>query len=452
MKDLEAPRIVVSPPGPRSKEIVERDKNLITPAQYCYTTIALSEAKGNTVKDVDGNVYIDFAAGIATMNVGHCNPRVVEALMHQVAKLLHISRHVAYYELYVKLGERITEVAPGDLKKGKILFVNSGTEAIEAALKLARYYSKKLIVVGFMPSFHGRAMGALAATASKSTHRRHLTPLLVGTIHAPYAYCYRCAFEKQYPDCDLLCLRYLEKLIRVTAPAEDTAAVLVEPIAGEAGYIVPPDRFLPQLKKLCEENDILFIADEVQTGFGRTGKMFAVENWEITPDIIVMAKAIASGLPLGAIIARKELMETWKSGAHGTTFGGNPLSCAAGLSSLDFLRRNKLAENAAKIGKYILNRLKDMMEEHELIGDVRGRGLMIGAELVKDRKTKEPAADEMKQLIAESLKRGLLVISCGESTIRIAPPLTMSKELADKGLDILDDALRAVGRSPRVRI
>lgn len=447
MKDFEVPKIVVTPPGPNSKEVVKRDKNLTTSAEYCYTTIALSEAKGSAVKDVDGNVYIDFVAGIATMNVGHCNPKVVEAVRQQAAKLLHTSRHVAYYEPYVELGEKIREVAPGDLKKGKVLFVNSGTEAVEAALKLARYCSSKLMVIGFIPSFHGRAMGALAATASKATHRRRLTPLLVGTIHTPYAYCYRCAFEKEYPDCDLLCLRYLEKLLRVTAPAGDIAAVLVEPIAGEAGYIVPPDEFLPKLKKLCEENDILFIADEVQTGFGRTGKMFSVENWDVKPDMIVMAKAIASGLPLGALLAKKELMETWDPGAHGTTFGGNPLSCVAGLASLNVIIENKLAKNAEKIGKHVLNRLRDMAKEHRLIGDVRGKGLMIGAELVKDRKTKEPAIDAMKQLIIECVKRGLLVISCGESTIRLAPSLDIPEELVDKGLGILDEALKTVERS-----
>lgn len=447
MKNFKAPKIVVTPPGPNSKEIVKRDMSLTTSAEYCYTTIALSEAKGSTVKDVDGNVYIDFVAGIATMNVGHCNPKVVEAVRQQAARLLHTSRHVAYYEPYVKLGERIREIAPHDLKKGKVLFVNSGTEAIEAALKLARYCSNKLIVVSFIPSFHGRAMGALAATASKASHRKRLTPLLVGTIHSPYAYCYRCAFEKEYPDCDLTCLRYLRKLLRVTAPSEDIAAVLVEPIAGEAGYIVPPDEFLPRLKKLCEENDMLFIVDEVQTGFGRTGKMFSVENWDVKPDMIAMAKAIASGLPLGALLGKKELMETWDPGAHGTTFGGNPLSCVAGLASLNVIIEDKLAQNAEKIGEYILNRLKDMADEHKLIGDVRGKGLIIGVELVKDRKTKEPAIDEMKQLVVESVKRGLLVISCGESTIRIAPPLAISTELVDKGLDILDEALKTVERS-----
>jgi|SRR5208337_2750792 len=437
--------MVKEPPGVGSKAIVGRDQKLSTPAMYSHTEVAFSEGRDCWLQDVDGNIYLDFSSGIATTNVGHCHPDVVSAIKSQSERLIHISRHVGYYEPYVKYMEELRDAASGALPNARVFFANSGSEAIEAALKLVRYSSRKLSVIAFTPSFHGRTMGALSLTASKARQRRYLTSLMPGVEHVPYPYCYRCPFGQEYPDCDLLCVNYIHDTVlqRVVSP-EDVAAMVVEPIGGEAGYVIPPPEFLPRIRDLCDENDILLVIDEVQSGFGRTGKMFAVEHSGIHADLLTMGKSVGGGMPLGAMLARSELLEKWPADAHGTTFGGSPLSCVAGMATLGVLRRNKLMDNAKKVGESVMKRLADLKARHKSIGDVRGKGLMIGVEFVKNRETREPALDLVPAIMRESLKSGLLIISCGISGIRIAPPLTITTETADLGIDILDQAIAKV--------
>lgn len=427
-----------------SERWVQRYKESITPALGKYTTIVFRSGRGMTLTDVDGKTYLDFSSGIATTNVGHCHPVVINAIKEQAERLIHISGHVAIDEGYVLLAEKLRALSSGELKGGKLFFCNSGGEAVEGSLKVARFCSQKLMVVSFMGAFHGRTMGSLGLTGSRSSYKKRLTPLMAGTVMVPYAYCYRCAYGQTYPECHMHCLEYLENVWGHVVPVEDVAAIIAEPIQGEGGYIVPPDEFMPELRKICNENDILLIADEVQTGFGRTGKMFAYQHSNIVPDVVAMAKGIAAGMPLGAFLAKREVMDAWESGSHGSTYGGNPLSTAAALASISVIEEGSLIDNAQKVGALMLRRLRDMMGEHELIGDVRGRGLMIGVELVKDRKTKERASDETKQVRAEAVKRGLLLIGAGENVIRIAPPLIITREEAERGLDILEEALSAV--------
>jgi 4-aminobutyrate aminotransferase len=427
--------------------LIERTKNCLAPCQaVCRLNFVLSEAKGVLLQDVEGNKYIDFFSGIAVCSTGHCHPDVVKAIKSQADKALHGFLGGIYFpqEPIIKFAERLKEIAPGALNGGRIFFCNSGAEAVEGGIKLARLHTKKPVILSFLGSFHGRTLGAASVTASKSLYRKMLTPFLAGTFQTPYPYCYRCIFKQEYPDCDLHCLNYIPRILDTIVPSEEVAAVLVEPIQGEGGYIVPPNEFFPRLKKICEEYSFLFIDDEVQTGFGRTGKMFACEYSNVSPDIMLMAKGIASGLPIGAIIASKEIMDTFQPQTHASTFGGNPLCCAAGLATVDVIQREKLAENAATMGAYMMKRFSEMRDERRLVGDVRGKGLMIGVELVKDKKSKEPAAKETDMLASEAAKRGLIISTTGlyRNVIRIAPPLIITKEFVEKGLEIMEDILK----------
>jgi len=437
------PKIVVRPPGPKARELLSRDEAVISPSYVRFYPLVVESGKGCIIRDVDGNEYIDFNSGLACLNVGHCHPKVVSAIKEQAEKLLHYSNTDFYYEPSVKLAEELCKITPGSFPK-KVYFGNSGTEAVEAAIKLCKWHTRRHQFIGFIGAFHGRTLGSLAFTASKPVQRRYFYPMLPGVVHVPYPYCYRCPFKLEYPDCNYWCVDFIEEFVlEKYLPAEEVAAILAEPIQGEGGYIVPPDGYFQRLWKLADRNGILFIADEVQSGMGRTGRWFAIEHWGVEPDVVCIAKAVASGLPLGATVAKARLMD-WEGGSHASTFGGNPVSCAAALAVIDVIREEHLLENAERQGRRIMRRMNELAEEIPLIGNVRGKGLMIGVELVKDGRTKEPAKKEAKEVMMRCWRRGLAIITCGVSTLRIAPPLTISDELVDAGLNILEETLREV--------
>ncbi len=441
----EVPRIVVEPPGPKARELLERDAQVISPSYVRFYPLVVERAEGTLLYDVDGNVYIDLNSGLAVMNVGHCHPEVLKAITEQASKLLHYSNTDFYYEISIKLAEKLAQIAPGEFKK-KVYFGNSGTEAVEAALKLARWHTKRQYFIGFIGAFHGRTLGSLSLTSSKPVQRARFSPLLPSVVHVPYPYCYRCPFRQSYPECELYCVDYIEEwVLSKFVPPEEVAAFVIEPIQGEGGYIVPPPGYFERLKKLAEKYEILLVVDEVQSGMGRTGKWWAIEHWGVDPDVMTSAKALGGGLPLGAMIARDELMD-WVGGSHASTFGGNPLACAASLATISIIEKEGLLERASKLGEEIIKRFKDMKEKHPLIGDVRGKGFMIGVELVKDKSTKKPAKEEAKEVMLRSWKSGVAVITAGLSTIRIAPPLNIPEEYLNKAIDIIEDKITEVER------
>jgi 4-aminobutyrate aminotransferase len=395
------------------------------------------------VKDVDGNEYIDFNSGLVCMAVGHNHPKVVAAIKNQCDRFLHYSNTDFFYREVVDLAEKLAQITPGSPEK-KVYFGNSGAEAIEAAVKLAKWHSRRQLFIGFTGAFHGRTIGALSFTASKPTQRRYFFPLMPGVTHVPYAYCYRCAYKLTYPECHYWCVDFIdEQVLQKYLPPEDTAAILFESIQGEGGYVVPPPEYFQRIKKLADKYGLLLIDDEVQSGMGRTGKWFAIEHWGVEPDILCTAKALASGLPLGATIAKAKIMD-WVQGSHASTFGGNPLSCVAASAVIDVVRDEKLLENANKQGAYIMKRLGELKEQSEIVGDVRGKGLMIGMEIVEDKESKKPAPQKVTEIMMRSWKRGINVISCGASTIRVAPPLIITRDLVDSALDIIEDVTREV--------
>ncbi len=437
------PYIITPPPGPEARLVIAKSDMYASPSLPHVYPLVVRRAAGCVVEDVDGNLFIDFAAGIAVCSTGHCHPRVVQAIRDQAGKLLHICGADFYEPMYVELTSRLSRLAPG-AGPHKVLLLNSGAEAIEAALKLARYHTGRPYVIAFFGAFHGRTMGAISLTASKQTYRRGFGPLVPGIIHVPYAYCYRCAYNLSYPSCGLACVDYIEDMLFARAiPPEEVAAVFVEPIQGEGGYIVPPDGWLPRLRALCDRYGILLVDDEIQAGIGRTGKMFAIEHWNVAPDILCSAKALASGMPLSAMIAREEVM-SWSHGAHGSTYGGNPVCCAAAQATLDVIEEEGLVENAARVGKYLIDRLRTLAVQSRLIGDVRGLGLMIGVELVRDKDTKEMASQEAQEVVQTCFERGLLLLPCGPNAIRFSPPLTITTAEADKACEIFATALAEV--------
>jgi 4-aminobutyrate aminotransferase len=437
------PKIVVSPPGPKAREMVKKDESLVSPSYARFYPLVIDSGKGCIVKDVDGNEFIDFNSGLVCLNVGHSHPKVVAAIKKQCDRFLHYSNTDFYYDGVIDLAGKLAEITPGDFNK-KVYFGNSGAEAIEAAVKLAKWHSRRQLFIAFISAFHGRTIGALSFTASKPTQRRYFFPLMPGVTHVPYPYCYRCPFKLTYPECHYWCVDFIDEyVLQKYVPPEDTAAILYEPIQGEGGYVVPPPEYPKRLKKLADKYGLLFIDDEVQTGMGRTGKWFAIEHWDVEPDIICSAKGLASGMPLGAVIAKAKVMD-WVGGSHASTFGGNPLSCAAALAVIDTIKEEKLLENATKQGAYIMKRLEELKARSEIVGDVRGKGLMIGLEIVEDKKSKKPAPEKVKEIMIRSWKRGVAVITCGTSTIRIAPPLVITRELVDSALDIIEDTVKEV--------
>jgi 4-aminobutyrate aminotransferase len=432
-------------PGPKAKAWVEKDTAALSPSYTRSYPFVMDHGKGSEVWDVDGNRFIDFSSGIAVTATGHAHPAVVKAIQEQAEKFIHMSGTDFYYPQQIQLAEKLTAITPGgngDEPK-KVFLTNSGTESVEAAFKLARYHTGRPRTLAFIGAFHGRSMGSLSLTGSKYVQRKGFAPLVPGVTHVPYAYCYRCPFNLKYPDCDVACVDYIEDTVfKTIVPPQEVAAIFVEPIQGEGGYVVPPPEYHIRLKELAERYGILFVADEVQSGMGRTGKMFAIEHWGVVPDIVCIAKGIASGMPVGAMVARKSVMN-WEAGAHATTFGGNPICCAAALETIRLIE-DGFMENAARMGQRMLDRLNEITEEHPSIGDVRGKGLMIGIELVKDKETKERAPELRGELLRRAFEKGLLLLGCGPNTARFMPPLNISQDLADEGLAIFEEALTEV--------
>src|SRR5579872_4746483 len=437
------PRLLTALPGPKAKAIIERDDRVISPSYTrCYPLVAES-GEGAIIHDPDGNQFLDFAAGIAVVATGHCHPQVIKAIQDQAAKLIHISGTDFYYENMVELAEKLAALVPGGLPR-RVYFGNSGAEAIEAAIKAARYHTGRGRFVAFFGAFHGRTMGALALTASKAVQQKGFFPAMPGVHHVPYAYCYRCAYGKTPDSCAVECVQAIEtELFRTSVPPQEVAAIFVESIQGEGGYVVPPRKFFDELRRLADKHGILIVADEVQSGMGRTGKMFASEHFGLQPDLIALAKGIASGLPLGATVAKAELM-TWKPGAHASTFGGNPVAVAAALATIELLEQ-ELVDNAARVGAHLMGRLRDLPQRFPIVGDVRGLGLMIGIELVRHQATKERAGDLRDKVVQMCFERGLLVLGAGPNTIRLCPPLVITTDQADFAAQTIEECLGLVG-------
>ena len=437
--EMKVPRLVTALPGPKAKQVVERDAKFMSPSFTRDYPLVAKSGRGAMVEDVDGNVFLDFAAGIAVCSTGHCHPKVVAAIQKQAAELIHMSGTDFYYESLPLLAERLGKTVPGAEDK-KVFFTNSGTEAIEGAVKLARYATRRDKMIAFYGCFHGRTMGSLSLTASKSTQRKGFGSLLGGVEHIPYPYAYRCALGHGPETCGEEILETLENQIfkRLFDPTE-VAGIIIEPIQGEGGYVPAPKFFLQELQRICRQHGIMLITDEVQSGMGRTGKWWAFEHAGIEPDIITSAKGIASGMPLGAIIARSSVMD-WKPGSHGTTFGGNPVCLAASLATMDLIEGG-LMENARKIGKYIFERTADWTNKFKIVGDVRGKGLMVGIEFVRDQRTKERAADLRNAIVDRAFHKGLLVLGAGENSLRLSPPLLIDEEQADFAVRTLEECI-----------
>ena len=440
------PDIVTELPGPNARDVIARDRARVSTSYTRDYPFVIAKGRGAVVEDVDGNVFLDCTAGIAVASTGHSHPDVVQAITDQAQKFLHMSGTDFYYELQARLGEEIADIVPM-AGPHRSFFSNSGTEANEAALKLAKFATGRFNVIAFLGSFHGRSMGSLSLTASKVRQRQGFGPMVPGAYHAPYPDTYRSGLS---PDATVdRCIDFIEGqlFVHLVSP-DEVAAIVVEPIQGEGGYIVPPDSFLERLRAIATQHGIQLIVDEVQSGMGRTGRMFAIEHAGVAPDIITIAKGIASGLPLGVTTAPSILMGAWPPGAHASTFGGNPVSCAAAIATLKLLRGG-LVKNAEVVGAYLLEAIRALMDKHPLIGDVRGRGLMIGVELVRDRATKERATTERDALVQACFKRGLLVLGAGRNAIRLSPPLVLSKQEADIAVRILDEALTSIGSQSR---
>jgi len=438
------PEIKTALPGPEAKKVLELDRRFVSPSYTRDYPFVARRGRGAMVEDVDGNTFLDFSAGIAVVSTGHCHPDVVRAIQQQAESLIHMSGTDFYLPLLAQTAEKIAEIAPGDSPK-RVYFGNSGTEAVEAAMKLARYHTRRHRFVAFRGSFHGRTFGSMSLTSSKAVQRSGFGPLVPGVSHAPYPNPYRCPQGNGSQGCgkDCTCLDFIEKsLFKTTVPPDEVAAIIVEPVQGEGGYVIPPQSFLPRLRRLADQYGILLIFDEVQSGMGRTGKMWASEHSGVVPDILVTAKGLASGMPLGVMVARAELMD-WKPGAHASTFGGNPVSCAAAMETIRLLQEKYIA-NAARVGAHILARLADWPKRHRLVGDVRGLGLMIGIELVKSQETREPNPEARGKVVQRAFELGLLVLGCGESTVRLMPPLVVEEDQADFALEALERCLTEV--------
>ena len=444
-RKMKIPHIVTPLPGPKAKRIVERDHRFVSPSYTRDYPLVAKSGSGAMVEDVDGNTFLDFAAGIAVVATGHCHPQVVAAIQKQAAELIHMSCTDFYYEGTVELAEKLASIAPGKDPK-RIYFGNSGTEAIEAAMKLARYHTKRDKFVAFHGCFHGRTFGSLSLTASKAVQRKHFGTLVAGVFHTPYPNTYRGAYgvRPEHASADALANIENELFKRLVDP-EEVAAIFIEPIQGEGGYLPAPAEFLQGLERLCRKHGILLVADEVQSGMGRTGKWWAVDHAGIVPDMICTAKGIASGMPLGAVIANAKVMD-WKPGAHASTFGGNPVSIAAALATIEILERDAIA-NAARMGEFIFRQTAGWRERHKSVGDIRGKGLMIGIEFVRDRKTKEKAPELRDHVLQAAFHKGLLVLGAGENSLRLAPPLVIDEEQAEFALRTLDECISEAERS-----
>jgi 4-aminobutyrate aminotransferase len=436
------PRLVTHVPGPLARKMIERDERVISSSYTRCYPLAVKSGLGCRIEDVDGNQFLDFTAGIAVNSTGHCHPEVVKAVQDQCARLIHMSGTDFYYEQMPALAERLSAIAPMP-GPHRVYYGNSGAEAVECALKLARYHTGRQQIISFFGAFHGRTMGALSLTGSKIQQKRRFAPLVPGVTHVPYPYAYRGCNDALPTEeaLGLACARFIEeKLFKTTLPPEEVAAIILEPIQGEGGYVVAPDIFLQEIRRICDRHGILLIADEVQSGAGRTGRWWAIEHSGVEPDIVCSAKGIASGMPLGICIARAEIMD-WAPGSHASTFGGNPICIAAALATLDILEREGL-QNAATVGGAMLTRLRAWVEMYPNVGDARGRGLMIAIELVEDKVTRKPVSAMRDHIVDLAFQRGLLLLGCGETSIRLCPSLLVRQEEADIALDILEECIR----------
>ncbi|HVN05996.1 MAG TPA: acetyl ornithine aminotransferase family protein [Bryobacteraceae bacterium] len=444
MKTMDAiredlPHLVSALPGPRAQQVIARDHQFVSPSYTRGYPLVASHGRGAMVEDVDGNRFLDFNAGIAVVATGHCHPRVVEAIREQAGRLIHMSGTDFYYESLVDLAEKLGALSPGGFER-RISFCNSGAEAVEGAMKLARYATGRDKFIAFLGAFHGRTMGALSLTARKAVQRRGFGPLVPGVVHAPYPNCYRCPFGQTPANCAVECAKFIEDtLLKTIAPAEEVAAVAIEPVQGEGGYIVPPQKFFDELVRITEQHGILLVCDEVQSGMGRTGKMWASEHFGLAPDILTVAKGVASGLPLGATVARADLMN-WTPGAHASTFGGNPVACAAALTTIELLEQ-ELVDNAARMGAHMMVRMREWPARFPIVGDVRGLGLMLGVELVRDQQSKTKAPELRDRVVSLAFERGLLILGAGDNTLRLSPPLIISRDQCDFALNTIEECL-----------
>lgn len=428
-------------PGKKARQIVQRDENIMSPSMTRSYPLVAVKAQGPWITDPDGNQFLDFTCGLSVTNTGHCHPTVVKAIQKQAEQLIHMSGTDFYYEVQVDLAEKLAKIAPLEKGKKRVFYCNSGAESVEAALKCARYHTKRQKIIAFLGAFHGRTMGALSLTGSKSRQKERFSPLVPGVTHVPYATCYRCPYNLKYPSCDLHCAKVIEEeYFKTVLPPEEVAAIVVEPIQGEGGINVPPPTYHAYLRKLTKKYNIMLIEDEVQMGMGRTGEMFAINHWKVKPDMVTSAKGIASGLPLGALITTAKIMD-WKPGSHASTFGGNPISCAAALATIQLLEK-QLIKNVKKLGPYLGNQLEKLKDQYEIIGDVRGKGFMWGVELVKDRVSKKRAIKERDKIVDLAFKKGLLIIGTGDCAFRVVPPLVATKSDIDVAIDILDQCFK----------
>jgi 4-aminobutyrate aminotransferase/(S)-3-amino-2-methylpropionate transaminase len=438
------PNLVTPIPGPKSKALLEERNEYVPPGVYLTQPVAIAESKGAVVTDVDGNTLIDFTSGIGVVSLGHCRQEIVDTISEQAGKLIHGCIHVVNYEPYIKLAKALVEVTPGKFPK-RAMMVNSGSEAVENAVKLIRQSTKRPNIVSFENSFHGRTWMAMSLTGKWDPYKVGFGPFVPGVYFTPYAYCYRCAFHLEYPGCDFACVHHIEKSIFKTQVEPSTVgAIIAEPVQGEGGFINPPLDYFKELKKLADEYGIKLIIDEVQTGFGRTGKMWAIEHYKIEPDIITMAKAIASGLPLSAVVARDELMKDMYAGSMGGTYGGNPVACATALKVLEIIKREKIVEKSSKMGVHLRKRLDEFKDKYEIIGDVRGLGPMLAMEFVTDKASRKPNPDASSKVMKTCLGSGLMVLKAGlyNNCVRLHPPLTIEEDILDKGMDILEAAVK----------
>jgi 4-aminobutyrate aminotransferase/(S)-3-amino-2-methylpropionate transaminase len=433
-------------PSSDDTEKLARDRREFIPrGVFNMTPLIISEAKGARVKDITGKQYIDFAGGVGVLNVGHCPDALVEALRDQAGKYIHTCFHLMMYEPYIALAEKLSHIVPGDFPK-KTLLANSGAEAIENGVKVARYFTKRPGVIAFEGGYHGRTLLALSLTGKVKPYKLGFGPFVPGVYRIPYAYCYRCPLGMEFPSCDLRCADYVKEVFRVHAPSQEIAALVVEPVLGEGGIVVPPTGYLERVKGICSEEGIVFIADEVQTGMGRTGKMFACQHFGLAPDVLIVGKSLAGGLPLSAVTGRGEIMDAPHVGGLGGTFSGNPLACRAAMEVIAMIQDNALTSRAVEIGRRTVDRLKGFQEEFPIIGHIRWLGAMIGLELVRDRKTKEPATKETRRVIKSCYQRGLVITRSGafSNVIRTLMPLVITDEEIDEGLSILENVLREI--------
>ena len=432
-------------PGPKSRELMALREKYVPRGISNASPVFVREAEGATVTDVDGNRFIDFAGGIGVVNVGHRPDDVIGAVKEQLRRFVHTCFHVAMYEPYVRLAEELAAITPGDFPK-KTMFANSGAEAVENAVKIARKHTKRTGIIALECAFHGRTLMAMTLTSKVRPYKYGFGPFAPDVYKIPSAYCYRCYFGLNYPACELRCVQNLERFFAAEQSADHIAALIAEPVQGEGGFIVPPPEFLPGLKEICAKHGVLFIVDEIQTGFGRTGKMFACEHFGLAPDIITLAKSLGAGFPISAVTGRAEIMDAPDAGEIGGTYGGNPLSCVAALQVLAKMQTEDLPARAARIGAVMLQKLRALQEKYPLIGDVRGLGAMVAVELVKDRKTKEPAKEITGQLVKECHRRGLLVITAGiySNVLRFLTPLVITDQEMDQALAVLEEAFQTV--------